>query len=258
MKKAISYTLYFLGIQLLVSFAVSMVLILLGMKHDMLQNLIWSSGISSILTIVIFLWLKFAEVSRNYFRSGPWLVLLFAVFLSLGTLVPSTWFQEQMPDLPDLVKNQMALLMKSQVGFFIVVLLAPFVEELVFRGAVLRALLSWSHDKAGWLGNHWTMIVISALFFSFVHLNPAQMPHAFVIGILLGWLYYRTNSIIPGIALHWTNNVSAYVVFSFFPDPDMKLVQLFGSQNNVILAFIYSVLIFVPSIYMLNRLMKRV
>lgn len=39
-----------------------------------------------------------------------------------------------------------------------------------------------------------------------MHGNPAQIPFAFLIGLLFGWLYYRTDSVIPGIVGHVINN----------------------------------------------------
>ena len=130
-------------------------------------------------------------------------------------------------------------------------MLAPLVEELVFRGAILRGLLRWHRNP--WLG-----IAISAVLFSVVHMNPAQMPHAFLIGLLLGWMYYRTDSIVPGVVYHWVNNTVAYVLYAFYPDPDIKLNDIFmGNQQNVLLAVVFSLCIFIPSLLQLNIRMKK-
>lgn len=101
------------------------------------------------------------------------------------------------------------------------------------------------------------MIFLSALLFAIIHFNPAQMPHAFLVGTLLGWMYYRTGSILPGVALHWANNSIAFVLCNILPDPDAHLITLLGSQQKVIMALIYSLCILLPSIYMLNKQMKR-
>jgi uncharacterized protein len=260
MKKAIIYSLIFVAIQLVVTEIVAGVTKLMGSHLGSVSTTTWlivTTAAFSIITIVWFVYAKYAELSPRYLRSGPWAALFFCVLVAIGTVIPSSWLQEQMPALPNLVEAQLSAMMKTPYGLFIVCLLAPFAEELVFRGAVLRSLLAWGSEKAGWLGNHWTAIVISALIFSAVHVNPAQMPHAFLIGLLLGWMYYRTHSIIPGIALHWTNNTIAYVMYNALPDPEAKLTVLFGSQHNVYMALFYSLLIFLPSIYMLNKYLKR-
>ena len=142
--------------------------------------------------------------------------------------------------------------MGSRWGFLSICILAPLVEELVFRGAILRALLQG-------MNSHWVAIVISALLFALVHMNPAQMPHAFCLGLLLGWLYYRTHSIIPGIMVHWVNNTLAYTVYNIFPNAnDIKVVDLFGGDYiRVALSVVFSFLILIPAIYQLHLRMKR-
>jgi hypothetical protein len=100
-------------------------------------------------------------------------------------------------------------------------------------------------------------IAISALLFSAAHMNPAQLPHTFLVGLLLGWLYYRTNSIIPGVVYHWVNNTIAYVLYNLYPNPDMTLTDLFGSQQRVLMAVGFSLCILIPSLIQLNMRMRK-
>ena len=127
---------------------------------------------------------------------------------------------------------------------------SPFIEELVFRGAVLRALLQWTP-------RHWVAIAVSALLFALAHMNPAQLLHPFLIGLLLGWLYERTGSIVPGIIFHWANNTVAYLLIRIYQDPDITITQIFGSQSRVMMAVGFSLLIFLPALYQLNQRMKK-
>ncbi len=79
-------------------------------------------------------------------------------------------------------------------AMFAVCILAPVLEEMLFRGIILRAfLLQYSPVKA---------IILSALLFGLAHLNIYQFVVASLIGLLAGWLYERTHSLIPCIALH--------------------------------------------------------
>lgn len=94
--------------------------------------------------------------------------------------------------------------------------------------------------------------------FALIHMNPVQMPHAFLIGLLLGWMYWRTGSILPGVAYHWANNSAAFVMYAFYPDPDMKLIDLFrGSELHVYMALGFSLLILLPALFQLNLWMRR-
>ena len=82
-------------------------------------------------------------------------------------------------------------------------------------------------------------------------------PSAFLAGLLLGWLYYRTDSVVPGIVLHWVNNSIAYVVYNLYPDPDMQLIDLFGTQRHVAAAVVFSLFILLPALYQLHLRMKK-
>jgi membrane protease YdiL (CAAX protease family) len=90
-----------------------------------------------------------------------------------------------------------------------------------------------------------------------MHFNPAQMPHAFLIGLLLGWMYWRTGSILPGVAYHWANNTVAYVLYHFYPDPNLKIIDIFGSQRTVSAAILFSLFILLPALYQLALRLRR-
>lgn len=253
MKQALLYTLTFACIQLFVSSLVTFGLQLSG-HEDLLQSpyvLIGIMALFSLVTLVVFLRLHWAEASADYLRTRPVVVICWSVVAALGAVIPSMYVQELIPELPNVVEEQMNGIINEHGGYFVVCLLAPLVEELVMRGAVLRALLQWRSDRP------WAMIGISALLFALIHMNPAQMPHAFVIGLLLGWMYWRTGSIVPGVAYHWANNTVAFFLVRLYPDADVQLVDVLGTQQNVLMAVAFSLLILLPAIYQLNLWMKR-
>lgn len=253
MKNALKYTLVFVAIQVVASILVNLALELSG--HSELRQspyaMIALDLLFSLVTLVVFLRTRWAEASADYLRSRPWTVIVWSVVAASGALVPSIAVQEMMPELPNFVEEEMGGMMNARGGYFVICLLAPLVEELVMRGAVLRALLLWRKDRP------WTMIAISAFLFALIHMNPAQMPHAFVIGLLLGWMFYRTGSIVPGVAYHWANNTAAFILFKLYPDPSTHLIDILGTQRNVAAAVAFSLLILLPAIYQLNIWMKK-
>ena len=252
MKNAIIYTIIFASIQFVMGGIVMGVFKLIGLDPIGSVSLITGSILSSILAFALFIICKWAEVSPHWLRTRPWTVLLWTVVASLGALTPSIWLQEMLPELPNVAEKGLESIMGNRLGYVVIGLLAPLVEELVFRGAILRSLLRWHH-------NHWVAIVISALLFALTHVNPAQMPHAFLIGMLLGWMYYRTDSIIPGVVYHWANNSVAYVMYNIsialYGTGDPTLEDMFGS--SVLLSVGFSLLIMLPAIYQLNLRMKK-
>ena len=252
MKNAIIYTLAFAVIQLIVPYLTTTAYRLIGGAEPAMNitTMIISMTVSSIIIMSLFLYFRWAEVSRSYVRSRPWAVLFWCALAAAGAVIPSSFLQELMPELPNLVEEEFDMILRNRWGYFAVGLLAPVCEELVFRGAILRALLHWTP-------RHWVAIAISAFLFALIHANPAQMPHAFVIGLLLGWLYYRTDSIVPGIVYHWINNSIAYIGYNLYPDPSLKLIDLFGSQRNVAAAVLFSLFILLPALYQLYLRLRK-
>lgn len=252
MKNALIYTVVFAALQVVVSMLVQGVWMLVMGKESAMNatGMIITMAVFSVLTMVVFLWAKWSVVSRHWVKTRPWFVLFWCVLAALGALIPSVWIQEHMPELPNIVEGEFDMIMKDRWGYLVVGLLAPLAEEMVFRGAVLRSLLRWKE-------NPWIGIVISAVLFAVIHMNPAQMPHAFLIGLLLGWLYYRTDSIVPGVVYHWVNNTVAYVMYNLYPNPDLTLMELFGTEQKVLMALGCSLLIFLPSLFQLNQRLNK-
>ena len=83
----------------------------------------------------------------------------------------------------------------------------PIIEEICFRGLVLGGLLKTRCRP-------WLAIIISAVAFGLLHGFWASFVSATLFGILVGWLYWRTGSIIPGIIIHVTNNSLTGIDFS--------------------------------------------
>lgn len=261
MKKALLYTFVFLVIQIVAVNIVAAVFSLIvkeniGQYSTTIQ--IVSMALFSLSAIVLFLWMKWAVVSRSYMRSRPWMVLFWSTLAAVGCLVPSLLFQELLPEWPAAIEQyvreaevQTIQVLGTQGGYIVICLLAPVAEELVFRGAILRALLAWKPER------RWLMIAISAMIFAVVHLNPDQMPHAFFAGLLLGWMYMRTGSVVPGVAFHLVNNTMSYVLVRLYPAPDVRLVDILGGrEQSVWMALLFSLLILLPSLYQLHVWMK--
>ena len=89
-------------------------------------------------------------------------------------------------------------------------ILAPLLEEFICRGMMLRGMLrSKGPVKA---------ICWSAFLFAFMHLNPWQSIPAFLIGLYLGWIYWRTHCLWATIFLHCLNNSISTVISRVYPD----------------------------------------
>lgn len=214
-----------------------------------------SSVLSSLVTLLVFTFGKFAIISRNYLASHPWGTLAWVALLSLGLILPAEWVYERLQiTMSESTEAMFEGIMREPLGYMAIGIFAPVVEEIVFRGAILRILLGLF--SRSW---HWVAIIFSALIFGAIHLNLAQGLHAFVIGLLLGWMYYRTSSVVPGILLHWINNTVAYLMFHLMPQfGDGKLIDFFhGDESLMYKGLGCSLLIILPSLFQIARRMKR-
>ena len=215
-----------------------------------------TTAAASVVTILVFMLLRWSPFSRTYLRSRPWGVLIWVVVLTFGTIIPSEWMLEQLGvEMSEPMQHVFEEIMKSPAGYVAIGLLAPLAEEMVFRGAILRVLLNVFDRR--W---HWLPIVVSAVIFGAVHGNMAQFLHATLLGLLLGWLYYRTGSIVPGVVLHWVNNSIAYVLVNLLPQTaNSNLIDLFnGDQRAVWMSLGFSLCILLPSLFQLAVRMKRI
>ncbi|MGY3264407.1 CPBP family glutamic-type intramembrane protease [Lysobacter sp. HA35] len=92
----------------------------------------------------------------------------------------------------------------------VMAVLAPIVEEFVFRGMLLGGLSR--HISFGWANT------VQAAAFALGHGDPPRFLFYFVLGLASGWLVKRTGSIGPSIALHALNNaLAALLITSTFP-----------------------------------------
>jgi membrane protease YdiL (CAAX protease family) len=89
--------------------------------------------------------------------------------------------------------------LNTPIWFFIVgAIFAPFVEEIFFRGFLFQGFRA----KYGWI----TAMLLSSAIFAVAHLQLAALIPTFILGCVLAYLYHRSNSVWPGIFLHFLVN----------------------------------------------------
>lgn len=78
---------------------------------------------------------------------------------------------------------------------------APIVEEIFFRGFLFQGF----RQRYGWVAG----IAISSFIFAAAHLDPVAFIPTFILGAVLAYVYHRSNSVWPGIILHFLVNAFA-------------------------------------------------
>lgn len=95
------------------------------------------------------------------------------------------------------------------LAFAALVVIAPLVEEVIFRGLLLPALSRRFGIVAA--------SIVSSFLFAAVHWQLNVGIITFIMGLLLSWLYYRTRSLWPAIMFHSLKNLLAFILIFNLP-----------------------------------------
>ncbi|MHA6820268.1 CPBP family intramembrane glutamic endopeptidase [Ralstonia pseudosolanacearum] len=134
--------------------------------------------------------------------AGPVLLLTPGLLLIEGTVqMGVSYLFPLQHSMSDMTQKMTA----SGLGSIVLVcLIAPVVEEMLFRGVILRSFLRQYAPGVA--------IVHSAAVFGLAHLNVYQFVGGFLIGLLLGKLYERTRSLLPGMLVHGCYNTAVMIL----------------------------------------------
>lgn len=105
--------------------------------------------------------------------------------------------------------------------FIYMVIAAPILEELMFRGAVMNLLAPVNRTFA---------LFASAMFFGLMHCNFNQMFNGFLLGLLLGYIALKSGSVISAIICHMTANLNSFIVGYIF---EYKLANSIGAEAAI-------------------------
>lgn len=181
---------------------------------------VWSLAMGLMLsTVAMLLFLHFTGLFKlrwSLFKSISFRPLLFSTLLVFTSMFALNIFVQWF-NLNDNLADQFDGLVHNVVGAFTVSVLAPLLEEAMFRGAMQGYMMRRF--------NPWVGIVVAALVFGLFHMNPVQIMYATLLGIVFGWIYYRTRSLMSVIVGHVLNNSMATAVMLLFPASEMEQVS---------------------------------
>ena len=144
--------------------------------------------------------------SNNFGRLGGWWLALIASVATLAAAFIAEPINALLPEMPEILKKALEQLTEGPlwVSILSVSIFAPLFEEWLCRGLVLRGLLKKLNPASA--------IMVSAAFFAILHLNPWQAIPAFLLGILFGYVYYKTGSLKLTMLMHCVNNTLALIL----------------------------------------------
>ena len=166
-------------------------------------------------------WLGFLAGAGALISTIPLNLLSFFVLERLGISTESTVQAPLMSGLQEWVGGNPQTAIPATV--FVIVLFAPAVEEIIFRGAIfggLRRLFAFlfgklregDKGKTGETGSFVLAALASSVAFAFLHFEPVLLPALLVLAAALCVLYRRTGSLLPCFVAHATFNSFAVLI----------------------------------------------
>lgn len=244
--KALLYFGAFFGIQMIVSVVMGIVMsviVMLNMdmaavteaqlmellEKDIMRQATLMALISNLLSL-IFIWLFFKIRKKKLFaeielHKCNFKLLIPAILfgLSFSNLVPTVIELIPFPDsLVESFMDSHSALSEGNpvVNFIAVVFIAPVVEEIFFRGLIYTRLKRGMPIIAA--------AVVSSLLFGVLHGEVIWILATFLMGLMLVWVFEKTRSLLPCIAIHIANNALAQLTSNITEIPDWVGFILLG------------------------------
>lgn len=170
--------------------------------------------VSGLLMIAHLLFFRYASFKSEDGSFTSFKTILLCLPLVIASLLASNIIGELL-ELPNIYEDLFYSLSRNVFGFLSIALIAPIAEEMLFRGGIEGFLLRRKIKPI-------IAILVSAIIFGVIHANPAQIFFATILGIIFGWMYYRTDSILPSIVGHVLNNTVSVSVMATSPIEDMS------------------------------------
>lgn len=204
--------------------------------------------LSSLVMIIHLLLFKYVRIKRDFFhevkRKVLYLSIAFVFCMMVVFNILAMWL-----GLENDMQAELDLMLDNGVGLLSMAVLAPVIEELLFRGAIQGALMRF-------FKNPWWGIIIASLAFGAVHMNPVQVFYGSFLGLAFGWVYYRTGSLLPAILGHVLNNTVAVIsalVYGSFSEPEVA-----GSAGGSVGALLFCSMVAALLVYAINRIQPAV
>ena len=216
------------------------------------ETTITSTGLAMVLSGIAMIWhlIHFKYVKFNLKSFGE--VSGKTIGLSIPLIVAGMFFINLCSEfigLPDLMQDTFRAMSRNVFGIISIAIMAPLVEELLFRGAIQGYMLRKGMKPLN-------AILIASAIFGIVHMNPIQIPFAFAIGLIFGWLYYRTGSVVPGIIGHFINNSIACLQMATLTEEEFntKTIEWLGAGPTYALFAISLAVMIGMFLYLKKRL----
>ena len=203
--------------------------------------------------IGIFIWLALVRIDANDYNNAwhkekvfdisikdyvyiAWLAIGLALILNVLVGLVGLSKNDDLYKQVDVMINSQPFIIKLLAAGIVI----PIQEELMFRSIILRRI-----EKAYGAG---IAVIVSSLMFAVIHINITQMLYAFIMGIVIGYIYHKSNNIYTAIIFHISANSFALAISS-------NTASRFLEANTYVLPIILLVML-ISSICILIYIVK--
>jgi len=135
-----------------------------------------------------------------------WPIMMAAITITtfVAGLIWGTDYEMQQHQQLEMITQYTQLPVRIMI-VFVAVVIAPLLEEMLFRGFVQTTIRSFF----GVRNSAWPAIAASSVFFAIMHADPGHWPALFVLGVCLGYSYEKSGSLFRPIFIHLFFNASS-------------------------------------------------
>ncbi len=216
---------WFGTVWLIVSMAKVLIGELQGWQSDFLDNIIFCMSEITAIAVIIFLarihfarrlkgfGLNVKTIVRDFFAAfvnlltvWPLIVTALTLTMFFGELIRGEDYQIQQHEQLTLMAEYSQLPLRILI-IIVAVIIAPLLEELLFRGLFQTTIRSFFKIRNG----AWPAIGISSVLFTTIHVNAEHWPALFVLGVCMGYAYEKSGSLFRPIFIHSVFNTASII-----------------------------------------------
>lgn len=184
-------------------------------------------GVTAILILLPFVGTDWGSIKKHLLNPSSMALIALSIFMYLCLMPFAEFMTSIIPTegnkfiehIYKVFVESFEMMMDYKIaGFITICILAPVLEEILFRGILLRGLLQNGTSPI-------IAIALSSILFGAAHMNPWQFLGAGLLGAIFGFVYYRTRALWICIFLHALNNSISYIYM-------MKEKSIDGNLTN--------------------------
>jgi len=158
--------------------------------------------------------LNIRTIVKDFFMAivnllATWPIMMATITLTtfIAGLIWGTEYEMQQHQQLEMITEYTQLPVRIMI-VFVAVIIAPLLEEMLFRGFVQTTIRSF----LGIRNSAWPAIAASSVFFAIMHADPGHWPALFVLGVCLGYSYEKSGSLLRPIFIHLFFNASSVAI----------------------------------------------